>query len=390
MHLMIRKIEFDNFYSFKDKQVIDFTTSKKKGGIYYTSFDGVQITKVMGLIGPNNSGKTNVAKLFGFLKFFFTVPTRDETESEDTGYKAYEFGDNGITKIKVEFETDQYLCLYNLELCPKKIFREKMEIKKLQKYSKFITLFDRDDGHISVNNTYVKGVTKKRLESIKKDVSVIAFIQANYEIGVIAHIYDYFDEYWANVNEGGFIFTPEDRLTDVAEIYRRIPKLKEKVDDFIKDFDLGIDGFSIQKEGKGINVEAIHKIGSKEYKLPINYESRGTKSLFVDLLHILVCTHMHGRALIIDEIEMGLHPEAVNKIVQFISEKFLDKKKQFIFASHTFDFLKKFDAQQVCLIEKNDNKSSISRLDEYDIRPDENYYRKYLSGAYGAFPKISV
>jgi len=387
---MLRKIEFDNFYSFKDKQVIDFTTSKKKGGSYFTSFDGVQISKVMGIIGPNSSGKTNITKLFGFLKYFLTSSTRDQFEGSDTGYKSYAFSGSKETTITAEFETSNYLCVYSVALCPSEIFKETLKIRKLSKYSKYIEVFKRTKDKIVVNKSVIKGVTNKGLSAVKKDVSTVAFLKANYDEGLINEISGYFDTYSTNINEGGFIYTAEERLAEVARIYSRVPKLKGKVEEFMKNFGLGISGFDIKENDKQIQVEAIHKINNKKYSLPIRYESRGTKSLFVDLLDILVCTDLYGKELIVDEIEMGLHPEAVNKIVSFVIDSFSDKKKQFVFASHTFDFLKKFDAQQISLVEKKDNKSEIFRLDEIDVRLGENYYKKYLSGAYGAYPKISV
>lgn len=387
---MIRKIEFDNFYSFKEKQVIDFTTTKKSGDIYYDTFDGKQVSKVMGIIGPNNSGKTNITKLFGFIKYFFTTTTRGGSELKDTGYKSYAFSDEKKTNIDIEFETDKNLFKYSVTLCQDKVYREKLMVRKLKKYSKYVLAFNRTNNDIKINKTIISGITKKGLSTLKDDVSVIAFVNANYNNDLIEEVSEYFSNYWTNVNEAGFIFTPEDRLSEVANIYNELPELKEKVEEVMKNFGLGIEGFKIKKDKKRIEVEAIHREGNRTYSLPFNYESRGTKSLFVDLLHVIICTDFHGTALIIDEIEMGLHPEAVNKIVQFINERFMEVKKQFIFASHTFDFLKKFDAQQVCLVEKDGNKSNIIRLDEFDVRTDDNYYSKYLSGAYGAYPDISL
>jgi hypothetical protein len=52
--------------------------------------------------------------------------------------------------------------------------------------------------------------------------------------------------------------------------------------------------------------------------------------------------------------------------------------------------LNKLDKYQIVLVEKNENGISEAwRLDEVsDVRPDENYYSKYIAGAYGAVPKI--
>ena len=94
--------------------------------------------------------------------------------------------------------------------------------------------------------------------------------------------------------------------------------------------------------------------------------------------------------LVIDELEVGLHPQAVTKIIQYVIDSFKQDKKQFIFTSHSYDFLKRFDAQQIYLVEKKENVSEIFRLDELGVRPDENFLSKYMSGSYGAFPKIRI
>ena len=74
----------------------------------------------------------------------------------------------------------------------------------------------------------------------------------------------------------------------------------------------------------------MHVIKLKEeYTLPIYYESRGTKALFVELFRILACIDS-GTVLVIDEIETGLHPQAVDKIIQYIIDSFSKSKKQFI------------------------------------------------------------
>jgi hypothetical protein len=52
--------------------------------------------------------------------------------------------------------------------------------------------------------------------------------------------------------------------------------------------------------------------------------------------------------------------------------------------------LSKLDKYQIVLVEKDENGISDTwRLDEMpDSRSDDNYYAKYIAGAYGAVPKI--
>lgn len=54
--------------------------------------------------------------------------------------------------------------------------------------------------------------------------------------------------------------------------------------------------------------------------------------------------------------------------------------------------MNKLDMHQIFLIEKNKNgASSTYRLNEIEgIRSDENFLAKYMSGSYGAFPKIRI
>lgn len=54
--------------------------------------------------------------------------------------------------------------------------------------------------------------------------------------------------------------------------------------------------------------------------------------------------------------------------------------------------MRSFDRPQIFLNEKNGNgESLVYRLDEVkNTRPDENFFAKYMTGAYGAFPNIKV
>ena len=65
---MILKIEFENFFSIKDRVRIDFraaninTALARELGHNVMVWNGVPILKSVGLFGPNASGKSNVMK----------------------------------------------------------------------------------------------------------------------------------------------------------------------------------------------------------------------------------------------------------------------------------------------------------------------------------------
>ena len=96
--------------------------------------------------------------------------------------------------------------------------------------------------------------------------------------------------------------------------------------------------------------------------------------------------------VVIDEIEAGLHPEALNKLISYFIEKNSKTTAQLIFSSHSLGFMNKFDMHQLYLANKDENnKSLVYRLNQVEnIRSDENFLNKYMSGAYGGFPKIRI
>ena len=69
---MILKIEFENFFSIKDRVRIDFraaninTALARELGHNVMVWNGVPILKSVGLFGPNASGKSNVMKAINF------------------------------------------------------------------------------------------------------------------------------------------------------------------------------------------------------------------------------------------------------------------------------------------------------------------------------------
>jgi len=69
---MILKIEFENFFSIRDRIRIDFragninTTLARELSHNVMEWKGVPVLKTVGLFGPNASGKSNILKAITF------------------------------------------------------------------------------------------------------------------------------------------------------------------------------------------------------------------------------------------------------------------------------------------------------------------------------------
>jgi hypothetical protein len=210
-------------------------------------------------------------------------------------------------------------------------------------------------------------------------------------------------KYWqqieTNVIEAGWI--GDQRLPNsIVQLYGAFDffsennVLKIEAEKLLSRFDLGLEGFEIKKEknenGFRLNVRVAHLFNGKKNFLPIQYESSGTMQLFVLLKSILQALTGGGIA-VLDEFDVNLHPEMVMALFDlFVQPETNSKNAQLLMSTHSHIILSKLDKYQIVLVEKNDDGLSEAwRLDEVSgVRADENYYSKYVAGAYGAVPRL--
>ncbi len=130
-------------------------------------------------------------------------------------------------------------------------------------------------------------------------------------------------------------------------------------------------------------------------KIPFDFnlqESEGTKKLINFLGPIYDCL-VNGYILIVDELDLRLHPLLTKLIVSFFHVH-NTKNAQLIFASHDTNLLKKdiFRRDQIWFTEKNDvAETDLFSLIEYKetrVRNDASFDKDYLKGRYGAIPFI--
>lgn len=393
---MIRKAKFSNFYSFNKEQEINFLAKKKKTYDYFQSKSGDQITKIAGFVGGNASGKTNVMRFFSFLSYFICRQINDEAPLITNIARKTFFNNDESSNFYIEFEKENSIFFYNFSIKKDEILNESLHIKKIQKGSRKIEIFSRKLSAIEVlNSDYFKNISIDVLPKIRKDVSFIAFVKKTpYSVDIIDDVYDYFFGFTTNINEKGEINNIPHQFKTL-DIYLKNPDLKKEVEDFICRFDIGLSSFEIKKEtiekGFSISVQGIHSAKVKNNKLDFSYESSGTRSLFFTMANILSALK-NNSVIIIDEIESGFHPEALNKLIGYFIDENKNKNTQLIFSSHSLGFMNKLDMHQIFLVEKNKTgESSAYRLNQVkNIRPDENFVAKYMTGSYGAFPKIRV
>lgn len=94
----------------------------------------------------------------------------------------------------------------------------------------------------------------------------------------------------------------------------------------------------------------------------------------------------------IDGFENNLRPHILEPILALFANPSTNPDGgQLLFTCHAMEVLNLVHKSQVVLVEKDaTNESSAWRLDSVEgIRSDDNFYAKYMAGAYGAVPQHS-
>jgi len=402
---MIHQFSCKNFYSFLDETIVSFAVNDKapKNDGYFMTDSGDRLSKVETVIGPNASGKTNLLKVLPFLKWLI-VDSFNANPTAPLPVKAFLLSkhDKTPTELSVDFQIEKNIFSYHFKLNQEKILHE--ELKVTNKTEKKVTTktlckrsWDEKKQKYIFSGDKFK-FPKNSEDALRKNASVVSFgMRLNHaqssKIG----------EYWEKVENN--IVSPEwiedflpntmRNLVESLHFYSENEKLKEEAEKLLARFDLGFNTFNIRKEktenGYSIHVEAIHFFEGKKYALPFHYESAGTKQLFV-LLKTILLVLSRGGVAVLDEFDVNLHPEMILSLYElFISPETNPHNAQMLFSTHSHRILNELDKYQIVLIEKNKNGTSEAwRLDEMKgVRPDDNYYAKYIAGAYGAIPKIN-
>jgi AAA15 family ATPase/GTPase len=402
---MIHSFSCKNFYSFGDEVEISFDVNGNapENNSYFSTPSGNRLSKVETVIGPNASGKTNLLKILPFLKRLI-INSFDAKPDDPIVVQSFAFGEatNQPTELSVIFEIDGKVYDYAFILDKQKIISEELNLTSLAKEKKsskklFGRTWDEAKGRYNVDDSNFK-LPKGFQDLLRKNASAISTAaRLNHkESQEVAH---YWQQMETNVIEHGWVGghwgpNPQMRLMETFDFFSNHPNMKQWAEKVLSRFDLGLDGFSIEKKkienGMSMSVSAVHAHHGHKYPLALQYESSGTMQLFVLLKSISQALQM-GSIAVLDEFDVNLHPEMVMALFDlFIQPETNPKNAQLLMSTHSHMVLSKLDKYQIILVEKDENGMSEAwRLDDVDgVRADENYYAKYIAGAYGAVPKL--
>ena len=397
---MIKSFKFSNFQSFDAPAEVSFELNKKSSSSRLRVADekGNVTSKVIMVAGANASGKTAILKVPTFVLWFMLNSfVGSISDSEIPTMPHFAHSDEPST-FEIVFDHDGTSWRYELVCTKTRVIREAL----FKRNTKFALQFSRDwnpsrdEYDLNLKNF---DFPLKQARRVRQNASLISTcIQFNVKLAV--EINASFNFWFSNVNFLGKNYWLNQGQFDIsADHYAANQENYNQMSEIMGDLDLGLEKIEMNRNTQEIlqnsqvlkwELRGIHKIDGKEYRLPFGLESDGTKVLF-NLLAVLLPVLRSGGVAIVDELETDLHPLMLRRIIDLFADPSINTGAgQMIFSSHSHEIMNYLDREQIYLVEKDSNGSSsclpLSSIG--GVREFENYYSKYMAGAYGAIPRI--
>ncbi|WP_314604230.1 ATP-binding protein [Rothia mucilaginosa] len=431
---MILDFYVENFGSFKEEGGFSFvlpsmTTQAPAEGKSW----GDVTSRVVGIFGPNASGKTTLLRALETLVSAIASPGERLVPGERL-YNPYKLNlgvEGDSTKYTINFtrgsERYVYIVSASAQGTEETLYAYKRSHKRL--------LFSRE--HFMKNKmnfkagSSLRGATHEVRNLVQwnqlflgvaykyghKDLKPIA--QAIYQ-GLNIDIYmhnemtrdinirwmtkqiDSGPEVWKKIAEA--IVGSADLGIKHIEIDKR--EIKPEVLKFInKVMNDGEDGGEVNNAITDEVIEQLRRSltfyhsgeNGEEFKLSLDSQSDGTKQWF-SLAGRAIDALQRGSVLVVDELDSSLHPLLVKELIALFKNGRVNKNSaQIIFTSHDTSLLGKnpdriLEPYEVWFVDKNplDGVSESYSMDEFDNRKSNNDQKRYLVGKFGAVPEPNM
>lgn len=428
---MLIRFVIDNFLSFKDETEFNMLTGDvRRHPSHVYSFPKVDVLKTAVIYGANGAGKSNLILAINFLSEIVREGSLDSF-TDDVSFKLAE--EERPSSLEVEFLVggvgysygmtfmgsiihEEWLYLLNYgKKEDELIFERKIEesgstkIKMASKYLKnqkdrlLIQVYEED--LLEPNVPFISLVKDKKFKEINRAYKWI-------EKGLIVILpgMQYASLTYSFIDDEDFkIFT--NRL--ISKFDTGIKELDIQTLDFDQYFGEDnknekdrilklIRSGEMERVGDNKNAVAMLEHGKPVIKKAVSYhmaasgrkvkfelfdESDGTLRL-IDFIPVLYILEKFPITVMIDEIDQSIHPTLLKKFVALIQDN-PNKIGQLIFTTHesTLLDLDLFRQDEIWFVEKNNEGAThLYTLSEYNVRPDLDIRKGYLSGRFGAIP----
>jgi len=402
---LVKYFTIENFRAIKNESILTFDTQVK-------TTSGCQAHPLIGLAGANASGKTALLQALSDVFWFMQNSFLTQAPNEEIPIHTFCTQTNLPTRFHLIFTHDTWLdgqakkIDYEYQLC---VNREKVLSESLHYYpnEQAQCVYTRQEQQI----TFGPQVSLVNTLGLRKNSSIISYA-AQDETQVIAKYCQAYTVHSNLRNENQFNLQVVEKMLTDENFQTRLPS-------FLQIADVGIETITLKKTdeekfnqllatipnvetktrlqkllnlNQTKNVVFTHRIDGQQIEfLNQELESAGTLQ-FLSLLYHILAVLKAGHLLIIDEIELKLHPNLVAFLLGLFQNSVENPHcAQLIFSFHNTAFMELLTPEQLWFAEKNDDGQTelFSAADFQDIKDlqQKNLENLYRLGRFGATPR---
>ena len=372
----------------------------------------LHVVKSAIVIGPNNSGKTNLVRILATLKgIILNTQARLEKNlfsPEKQCGLAVTFSDNGheyLYSVKYDTGTSEYI------------------------YERFAEVLRDKHGNRREQVWLLRDCIEGRNES--EDRRLTEMMELSSKGNVLMHVLD--TSHFPTMRKIKDLLTSFAERIDIidmnniplektVEMMKGTPERCRAIADFVKNADLFLTDYKYLSEdefGNAYKSEAMRRLsdrnGVQEMSLRLGesfrdklhlvsvykgiqvpsilFDSTGTKKIAALASHVLEALEQ-GRILVVDELDNSLHFKLTREIIAMFNNE-MNQKAQLVATVHDVSLLDcrtLFRKEQIWFSHKDENHAYLYSLGEFSagedgIRETTDLVEKYKKGLLGALPK---
>ena len=421
--IMIVEFTFKNFKSFKQEQTLSLEAESLKTNTdkLITTNHGLKLLPNVAIFGANASGKSNIFHALEFLLMAIkntdaiNNPTPESSRLMPFMLDTKSPQDATLMQLILWDPKQKREYCYGFEITKRVVISEWLSFrsKVSEKFSRK-KIFHRQKQNFTGSN--FDHLPKQLAKNVRPDILALpVFAQFNHQPSV-----DFLDFIIDSLKVVHFNHAA---LFNALKAGHQNPETLRGVIELIKRSDIGIQNIQIDKQLEnladappGIQNDFIergystkdtvakfraltrHRVYGGDNKKKIDFslydqESDGTLKLFI-LATTLIEAFRKGVVFFIDELDAGMHPLLVAKIIGLVeNQKINTAGVQLIYSSHAPHLLShkvNLRRDQVWFTEKDkQEESNLKCLSEYKTKKDYEIARNYLVGRFGAVPILN-
>lgn len=403
---MLIQFRFENFKSFRDDTILDFSATEEENHADHVIIVGKEkLLPAAAIFGANASGKTNVIEAFLFMVKYVinSFAYGGDGERKETDQPVYTpfLMDSVSREAESSFEVfftgngedDGTTYNYGFTLNRGGIVEEWLNVKETR--NRKVLLRQKD----SLELTGIPAKQKENVRlSLEKETLAVS-LGAKLRIEIFKTVRDWFYN-WVFADFGD----PKESLalaTMVPAGFSKDSEVRKRVVTYLSSFDPSIIDFQVEVLSEDdnmsqIKIDAVHrKNDGGTVNIPLNQESSGTLKMFA-LYPGLETVMKTGGVFFVDELNSRLHPLLARSfLLTFLNPEINVNHAQIVFTTHDAWQLSNrlLRRDEIWFTEKGgDGASTLYSLADFEEKPEnfgkETYEENYLLGKYGAIPTM--